>query len=1155
MISDIRFADPQYGQLLWLVLAAGCTLLWLDSRGAGKLDQFIASVMHMRLVRRPGRGRRRLRIALITATGCLLVLALMRPQWGFQRVHLPRVGAQIMICLDVSNSMLAEDVAPNRLDRAKAELDDLLKLLDGDHVGLIAFAGKATVLCPMTPDYASFRMILDNTSTESVARGGTDLEQPIRKAIAGFRGESDISRIIILITDGEDHDSFVLDAAEMADRRGINIIAIGFGDQDGSDILITDPDTGAKTRLLDDDGNPVITRLDSEMLQKIAMTTGGVYIPAGTGQLDLKAIHEAHIAPLMRGRLDDKTRLLRHEAYHWAVLAAMVTLLASVLVDAAVDRRTPPASSNAVAVAVSFLLLTSASTACGQHHEEQKMPHNTQIGEQTTEQIETDNHQEIQVQEPRQLYNHAVEMLRQNRLDDAEDQFIAARDHAAHDGQLRYAASYNLAWVELKRADALLDDQPEKAIHHLHAAADWFRDAIALQPDEIQPRENLEITTQRAIALADAVNRRDDVEIEQKLDQLIAGQRAVVDQLRDCLENNPAEEHLDIAGRFREPLRRLESEQRALIAELDYIAVACRDEADAIAAINEDDRTTEQNLRNYQLSGCMTSLQHAADRMGKVRTLLRKAQTERAFRRAAAAIDELKQARDQFRNILELLNELCNETSQLARFAGRLAAGSLGIDTGDSGDGESLPVWLSREFLQDQLAAVQNRHRHLNDWIEAGLHSSNDQQNQQQQQLNDNQRRQQQKIIETLQEAQPLIRDAATRFDDADIVWQSDDDKAAYHEINEAAECLIMARELFLDIKAIIELIYADQKMIRNILHDDLNRRPEVLSEYLVLFEQVERKNADRAERLRSMIEEEIDRLTQPDDDPHEDTQDRQNDGQQKQLMQLALQLLGNVMTSFDNVLDAAGRLKTNIHDDAGITDLMGYVDKSIEQIESLRRIFFSIVEHIKDAARKQIRLADETQRLITNAKTDQVKITEQQIGPLQYEQRQLAEFCQQIAKSLQEQARRNPADHAATTAMDHAESKEQARSLEMAAKLVNDANTEMMAAAQRMKPGDIDQMQSDEIDRHQGQAAQKLLQAVDLLQPQQQQQQDSQKQQQQQQQQGGSDDQQKQNEQDKMQQKDMANLLQAVRDREAKSNRDKNQRGTSEYEPVRKDW
>ena len=147
-MSEFRFAEPQYLHLIWALGLAAVLLFWLEGRGRAVLARLVDQTMQSRLASRPSRVRRMARIGLICVAGLAMIVALMRPQWGITTVKSSRAGAEIMICLDVSRSMLAEDVVPNRLERAKAEIRDLLTLLDGDQVGLIAFAGRATVLSP-----------------------------------------------------------------------------------------------------------------------------------------------------------------------------------------------------------------------------------------------------------------------------------------------------------------------------------------------------------------------------------------------------------------------------------------------------------------------------------------------------------------------------------------------------------------------------------------------------------------------------------------------------------------------------------------------------------------------------------------------------------------------------------------------------------------------------------------------------------------------------------------------------------------------------------------------------------------------------------------------------------------------------------------------
>ena len=215
----------------------------LELRGRTILDQLVSRLMQLRLVHRTSLLRRIAAIVLATIAMILLVFALMRPQWGMTVQQAIRVDSQIMICLDVSKSMLAEDVAPNRLERAKVELDSLLGLMhDGQQVGLIAFAGKATVLCPMTTDFGFLRLVLTEAEPESVGLGGTKIGEAIQKAVDGFREAGDINRLILLDHRWRGPRFLSTGGCQAGQGKGRRIVVcIGFGDEAGSKIEITDP--------------------------------------------------------------------------------------------------------------------------------------------------------------------------------------------------------------------------------------------------------------------------------------------------------------------------------------------------------------------------------------------------------------------------------------------------------------------------------------------------------------------------------------------------------------------------------------------------------------------------------------------------------------------------------------------------------------------------------------------------------------------------------------------------------------------------------------------------------------------------------------------------------------------------------------------------
>lgn len=329
---NIVFLHPGRVHLVWLALAFVALLVWLELRGQSALGRFLSSTMQERLVHGASRARRVARLVFVLVALLAGVVALMRPQ-ASRAAHessATRVSADIMVLLDTSRSMLAEDAAPNRLERAKAELRDMVGELKGSRLGLIAFAGRAAVLCPLTLDHGFFRLVLNTVGTSSAGRGGTRIGDAIRKAVAGFPPGGQSARIILLITDGEDHDSYPLDAAKQAVAAGVRIVAIGFGDEKGSEVTLVDAKTGARSTLTDRAGNVVRSRLDGETLRSIAQATEGAYIPAGVASLDIRSILAKHVRPLMRSAPTTTVRMVYAERYPWFLLATLVALLGAV---------------------------------------------------------------------------------------------------------------------------------------------------------------------------------------------------------------------------------------------------------------------------------------------------------------------------------------------------------------------------------------------------------------------------------------------------------------------------------------------------------------------------------------------------------------------------------------------------------------------------------------------------------------------------------------------------------------------------------------------------------------------------------------------------------------------------------------------------------
>jgi|WetSurMetagenome_2_1015567.scaffolds.fasta_scaffold141374_2 Ca-activated chloride channel homolog len=231
--------------------------------------------------------RNNLKFLLVLVSAGLLVVALAGPRFGSKMTQVRHEGIDLMIALDISNSMLAEDIRPSRLERAKQELSRLLDKLEDDRIGLIVFAGEAYTQIPITNDYLSAKMFLTGINTEMVSRQGTAIGDAINLAIRSFNSKSKAGKAIIIISDGEDHEGEVVEACKKAVEKGIRIYTIGMGSNEGVRIP-SGHGSYHKDFLRDKDGNFVITRLNEEMLKEVATAGKGKYYRASTANLGLQ---------------------------------------------------------------------------------------------------------------------------------------------------------------------------------------------------------------------------------------------------------------------------------------------------------------------------------------------------------------------------------------------------------------------------------------------------------------------------------------------------------------------------------------------------------------------------------------------------------------------------------------------------------------------------------------------------------------------------------------------------------------------------------------------------------------------------------------------------------------------------------------------------
>lgn len=287
----MEFANPERLHLLYLLPV----LVFLFVYGARKRRSALVSFTGSRLAESlaPGRSWRKslLKGTLKTLGMAFLIVALAGPRFGNQLVKMQREGIDIVIALDTSLSMLAEDMKPNRLERAKQEIIDLIKGLRGDRVGLVAFAGDAFALCPLTVDYDAALMFVRSVDVDAVPEPGTAIGKAIEKSVALFENSEGRDKAIILVTDGESHEGDPVEQAHIAGDEGIKIYAIGIGNPAGELIPMRGTGGGVEGYKKDNRGETVLTRLDEATLQKVASASHGQYLPATRQGLELKVLY------------------------------------------------------------------------------------------------------------------------------------------------------------------------------------------------------------------------------------------------------------------------------------------------------------------------------------------------------------------------------------------------------------------------------------------------------------------------------------------------------------------------------------------------------------------------------------------------------------------------------------------------------------------------------------------------------------------------------------------------------------------------------------------------------------------------------------------------------------------------------------------------
>ncbi len=318
----MRFHHSEYAYLFFLLIPWILLVGYEFYRKKRAWRDLADSSLRPKIVIESGKNHSWARHILKILAFIFLVFALMEPQWGYQEEEVSRRGGDLMILFDVSNSMLAQDVSPARLERARRKFKDLIDMLAGDRVGLIAFAGRSFLLAPLTLDYGILQIFVDELSTETIPVQGTDLAGALQLALKSF-GEGGENHSILVITDGEDHSERLDQVAKDLEKKLVRVFVLGIGKPEGAPI--PESQGGFKT---DETGQVVTSKLEESALQQLALTTHGAYVRSVSSDDDLKQLYLNGIRRSENlEELKSSTKRIYQSRYYWPLGVALLGLV------------------------------------------------------------------------------------------------------------------------------------------------------------------------------------------------------------------------------------------------------------------------------------------------------------------------------------------------------------------------------------------------------------------------------------------------------------------------------------------------------------------------------------------------------------------------------------------------------------------------------------------------------------------------------------------------------------------------------------------------------------------------------------------------------------------------------------------------------------
>ncbi len=336
----MKYENINYLYLLPIVFIMTLAYIVFYKNKQNAIKKFVQAELMDSIVAVVSKRKQKIKAVFVITALLFIIFSLVQPKWGYHWEDVERRGIDIVVAVDTSRSMLADDIKPNRLQAAKREINDLINIVDGDRIGLVAFAGTAFLQCPLTLDYGAFNLFLDDLNTNLIPVGGTSFGEAIKKSMSAFSSKLKKHKAIVLITDGEDHQGNAMEMAKAAKEQGIVVYTVGVGKKEGAYIKLKDG-RGNETLIKDREGMVVKSHLDEVLLNKIALETGGAYTPAYGIQWGLANIYTNIIANMEEKQLGGRKIKLYENRFQIPLFIALILItLESLIGERARKRKT-----------------------------------------------------------------------------------------------------------------------------------------------------------------------------------------------------------------------------------------------------------------------------------------------------------------------------------------------------------------------------------------------------------------------------------------------------------------------------------------------------------------------------------------------------------------------------------------------------------------------------------------------------------------------------------------------------------------------------------------------------------------------------------------------------------------------------------------------